>query len=219
MTQRYTYHYNFTKKQKRYLKVKRLLDIIFAILLLILTAPIMLLAIIWIKCESTGDAIFRQKRPGYHQKIFTIYKLRSMRVDVTKDGKALTDAERTTKSGRFIRKTSIDELPQLVNIIKGEMSFIGPRPFLINDLEKYNNEQLIRFEVLPGITSWTAIHGRNNIAEQDKFNYEIYYVKNIGFRIDFQIFIKTIALVLSGKDVIDNVNERRLAAEIKEEIK
>lgn len=219
MIQRYTYHYDFTKKQKRYLKVKRLLDIIFAVILLVLTTPIMILTIIWIKCESTGSAIFKQKRPGYHQKIFTIYKLRSMRTEVVKDGKALTDTERITKSGKFIRKTSIDELPQLINIIKGEMSFIGPRPFLINDLEKYNEEQLIRFEVLPGITSWTAIHGRNNIAEQDKFNYEIYYVENIGFRIDFQIFIKTIALVFSGKDVIDNVNEGRIAAEIKEEIK
>ena len=219
MIQRYTYHYDFTKKQKRYLKVKRLLDIIFAVILLVLTTPIMILTIIWIKCESTGSAIFKQKRPGYHQKIFTIYKLRSMRTEVVKDGKALTDTERITKSGKFIRKTSIDELPQLINIIKGEMSFIGPRPFLINDLEKYNEEQLIRFEVLPGITSWTAIHGRNNIAEQDKFNYEIYYVENIGFRNDFQIFIKTIAVVFSGKDVIDNVNEGRIAAEIKEEIK
>jgi lipopolysaccharide/colanic/teichoic acid biosynthesis glycosyltransferase len=138
------------------------MDVLFAILLIIPGSILMLFSIIWIRLESKGSAIFKQRRPGYHQEIFSIYKLRSMCVEtVGKDGHALTDQERVTKSGNFVRKTSIDELPQLINILKGEMSFIGPRPFLINDLGTYNEEQLIRFEVLPGITSWTAIHGRN----------------------------------------------------------
>lgn len=216
----YISNYKFTKKQKRYLKIKRVLDIFFAILLLIPGSVVMGLSMVWIKKESNGPAIFEQRRPGYHQKIFSIYKLRSMRIETTnKAGEALTDQERMTKSGNFVRKTSIDELPQLINILKGDMSFIGPRPFLINDLGTYNDEQLIRFEVLPGITSWTALHGRNNQSIQDKYNHEIYYVKNISFKLDAYIFFKTIALVFSQKDVEDHVNEGRIAASIIEDKK
>lgn len=210
----------FTEKQKRYLKIKRKADFILAVIMLIVLSPVMLLAAIWVKVDSRGPIIFRQRRPGYHQKIFSIYKFRSMRMEtVGKDGHALSDQERLTKSGNFLRKTSIDELPQLVNILKGEMSWIGPRPFLINDLGTYNREQLIRFDVLPGITSWTAIHGRNNQSIEDKYNQEIYYVKNIGFKIDLQIFFKTIGLVFSQKDVENNTTEGRIAAEIIEDVK
>lgn len=216
----YVSNHTFTKAQKRYLKVKRILDVFFAIILIIPGAVVMGISIIWIKLESKGPAIFVQRRPGYHQKIFSIYKLRSMKIEtVGVDGHALTDQERMTKSGNFVRKTSIDELPQLINILKGEMSFIGPRPFLINDLGTYNEEQLIRFEVLPGITSWTAIHGRNNQTIQDKYNQEIYYVNNISFKLDAYIFFKTIALVFSQKDVENHTSEGRIAAEIMDDIK
>lgn len=216
----YVSKHEFTPMQKRYLKVKRGLDILFALLLLIPSSLIMGLCIVWIKLESKGSAIFKQRRPGYHQKIFSIYKLRSMRIEtVGKDGHALTDQERMTKSGNFVRKTSIDELPQLINILKGEMSFIGPRPFLINDLGTYNEVQLVRFELLPGITSWTALHGRNNQTIQDKYNHEIYYVNNISFKLDAYIFFKTIALVFSQKDVDDHTNDGRIAAEIIDDIK
>lgn len=216
----YKSNYVFTDKQKRYLKVKRILDILFAVILLIPSSIFLAIGIIWIKLESKGPVIFKQRRPGFHQEIFSIYKLRSMRVEtVGKDGHALTDQERMTKSGNFVRKTSIDELPQLINILKGEMSFIGPRPFLINDLGTYNDEQLIRFEVLPGITSWTAIHGRNNQTIQEKYNHEIYYVKNISFKLDMYIFIKTIALVFSQKDVEDHTTDGRIAAEIIDDTK
>lgn len=209
----------FSEKQKRYLKQKRLFDIYFAEILILLCWPVMLLAAIWVKAESKGPIIFSQKRPGFHQKIFSIYKFRSMRIEVTdQNGRPLTDEERMTNSGKFLRRTSIDELPQLINILKGEMSFIGPRPFLINDLDTYNQEQLIRFDVLPGITSWTAIHGRNNQTIEDKYNQEIYYVRHIGLKIDLEIFIKTIFLVFSQKDVEDHVTEGRIAAEIKNEI-
>lgn len=216
----YVSNHEFTEKQKRYLKVKRVLDIIFALVLLIPASLIMLIFIVWIKIESKGPAIYKQRRPGYRQEIFTIYKLRSMRLEtVDKMGNPLTDQERMTVSGNIARKTSVDELPQLINILKGEMSFIGPRPFLINDLGTYNEEQLIRFEVLPGITSWTAIHGRNNQTIQDKYNQEIYYVNNISFKLDMEIFFKTIALVFSQKDVEDHTTDGRIAAEIIDDTK
>ena len=216
----YVSNHRFTAKQKRYLKFKRTLDVLFAIILIIPASIVMLIFIIWIHLESKGPAIFKQRRPGYHQEIFTMYKLRSMRIETRdKSGRALTDKERMTVSGKIARKTSIDELPQLINIIKGDMSFIGPRPFLINDLGTYNKEQLVRFEVLPGITSWTAIHGRNNQTIQDKYNQEIFYVNNIGFKLDAEIFIKTIALVFSQKDVEDNTTEGRIGAEIIEDTK
>lgn len=216
----YVSHYKFTNKQKRYLKIKRFLDVVIAVILLIPASVLMGITIIWIKVESKGAAIYKQRRPGYHQEIFTIYKLRSMRLE-TKDvnGRPLSDQERLTKSGAFARSSSIDELPQIVNILKGEMSFIGPRPFLINDLGTYNEEQLIRFEVPPGITSWTAIHGRNNQTIQDKYNQEIYYVKNISFKLDAYIFFKTIALVFSQKDVEDHTTGGRIAAEIMDDTK
>lgn len=214
----YTGGYRFTKRQKRYLKIKRVLDLLLATFLLIPAGVIMGLCAIWIKAESEGPVFYRQARPGYHQKIFYIYKLRSMRTELRdRNGKPLSDKERLTRSGEFIRRTSIDELPQMINIIKGEMSFIGPRPFLINDLGTYNRKQLIRFEVLPGISSWTALHGRNNQPVQDKYNHEIYYVKNISFRLDLYIFFKTIGLVFSQKNVEDHVNEGRIAAEILED--
>ena len=117
-----------TAGQKRYLKVKRALDVCFALLLLLLLWPLMLLAALWVKLESPGPAIYSQRRPGYHQKIFSIYKFRSMRVETTRNGVPLSDEERVTRSGKILRKTSIDELPQLFNILKGEMSLIGPGP-------------------------------------------------------------------------------------------
>lgn len=216
----YVSNHQFTAKQKRYLKIKRALDVFFAVLLLIPASVVMLIFIIWIRLESKGSAIFKQRRPGYHQEIFTMYKLRSMRIETRdKDGRALTDQERMTVSGNIARKTSADELPQIINILKGEMSFIGPRPFLINDLGTYSEEQLVRFEVLPGITSWTAIHGRNNQTIQDKYNQEIYYVNNISFGLDMKIFFKTIALVFSQKDVEDHTTEGRIGAEIIEDDK
>ena len=216
----YVSNHEFSAKQKQYLKIKRFLDVFFAVLLFLPASVVMVIFIIWIRLESKGSAIFKQRRPGYHQEIFTMYKLRSMRIETRdKDGRALTDQERMTVSGYVARKTSVDELPQLINIIKGEMSFIGPRPFLINDLGTYNEEQLVRFEVLPGITSWTAIHGRNNQTIQDKYNQEIYYVNNISFALDMKIFFKTIALVFSQKDVEDHTTEGRIGAEIIEDDK
>jgi lipopolysaccharide/colanic/teichoic acid biosynthesis glycosyltransferase len=202
------------KTSLRYLRIKRILDLLLAIILLVLTLPVLLVAAILIKLTSKGPILFKQNRPGKNKKIFTIYKFRTMSVELTKNGRALLDKERLTFIGKVLRVTSIDELPQLINIIKGEMSFIGPRPFLINDLGTYTSEQEIRFNVLPGITSWTAINGRNNLTIQQKYNLEIFYVQNISLKLDLLIFIKTILLVFSFKNVNDNVNKPRVAAEI-----
>ncbi len=205
--------YHFTVWQRCYLVLKRCFDFFFALVLLILFSPLFLVTALLIKLTSPGPVIFTQRRPGWRQKIFTIYKFRTMRVETMRDGRPLTNEERSTRLGNFLRKSSIDELPQLVNILRGEMSFIGPRPFLINDLGSYNQEQLVRFEVLPGITSWTAVHGRASVSLQDKYNYEIEYVKRLGFCIDAEIFFKTIFLVFSGSDVED-VAVNRIGAEI-----
>lgn len=212
---KYISRYKLTKNQRKYFKIKRFLDIFFAIILLIPSSIVIGIVSIWVKLESRGPLIYKQARTGFHQHVFYIYKIRSMRVEVRdKKGRALSDEERLTKSGRFVRKTSIDELPQLINILKGEMSFIGPRPLLINDLDTYNEKQLIRFEVMPGITSYTALFGRANQSIQEKYNHEIYYVKHFSFMLDFYILIRTIGIVLSQKNVEDNVNEGRIAAYI-----
>lgn len=182
--------------------IKRILDFVFAVILLIITSPIMLLAAIAIKLEDPkGPVLFKQKRPGKNAKIFTVYKFRTMRVETEKDGKPLTDMERMTKVGSFLRKTSIDELPQLFNIIRGEMSFIGPRPLLVQYLEFYTPEQMRRHEVTPGISGWAQVNGRNAISWEEKFKLDIWYVDNQSFLVDFKILFMTIYNVLSRKGI------------------
>ncbi len=201
-------------KTKLYIIFKRLCDFSFAVILFFLLLPVIIFASIWVKMDSKGPILFKQKRLGKNQCVFTIYKFRTMKIETEKDGRPLLDKQRVTLSGKILRKTSIDELPQLLNIIKGEMSFIGPRPFPTIDMDTYSSEQMIRFEVLPGITSWTAIHGRNTLTIQEKYNYEIAYVKNIGLKRDLEIFFKTIILVISCKDVEDRVNPPRIGADL-----
>jgi len=209
----YKSNYSLTRRQRVYFRIKRVLDIILALILLVPAALVVLLSLMAVRIESKGSPIYKQARTGYHQKVFYIYKIRSMRIEVRdKDGRPLSDEERLTKVGRFVRKTSIDELPQLWNVLKGDMSFIGPRPLLINDLDTYSERQLIRFEVMPGITGYTALFGRANQTIQEKYNHEVEYVEQFGFMIDLYIFFRTIAIVLSQKDVEDHVNEGRVAA-------
>lgn len=191
---------------KPYLIVKRIMDFLGALILVVITSPIMIITAIAIKAESKGPALFRQERPGKNCKIIKVYKFRSMRVETEKNGKLLSDMERMTKVGKFIRKTSIDELPQLFNILKGEMSFIGPRPLLVEYLELYNNEQMRRHEVMPGISGWAQVNGRNAISWEEKFKYDVYYVDHISMKLDLKIFWMTIRNVLSKKD-IDNSQE------------
>lgn len=208
--------FTFSKRQRVYLIFKRLFDIFFSVFLIILLSPIFIFTAFLVKIDSKGPIIFKQKRPGKEKKIYTIYKFRTMKIETILFDKVLSDKERVTKIGSLLRRTSIDELPQLWNILKGEMSFIGPRPFLINDLGTYTKDQEVRFKLLPGISSWTAVNGRNSLSIQEKYNLEIDYTKNISFLLDLKILIKTITLIISGKNVIDEINKPRIAAHIKE---
>lgn len=192
---------------KPYLKIKRILDFIFAIILLIILSPIMIIAAIAIKIEDPkGPILFKQQRPGKDAKIFTVYKFRTMTVETKRNGKPLSDMERITKVGSFLRKTSIDELPQLFNILRGEMSFIGPRPLLVQYLEKYTPEQMRRHSVLPGISGWAQVNGRNSISWEKRFKLDVWYVDHINFWLDLRIFLLTIYNVFNRKGINNSHN-------------
>ncbi|MEK5491320.1 sugar transferase [Paenibacillus sp. FSL R7-0297] len=188
---------------KPYLIVKRILDCLFACILLIITSPIMLIAAIAIKVSSNGPILFSQKRPGKHANIFTVLKFRTMSLERDLHGDLLPDIERMTRIGSFLRKSSIDELPQLVNVLRGEMSFIGPRPLLVQYLTVYTPEQARRHEVTPGISGWAQVNGRNTISWEEKFEYDVWYVDNICLSMDLKIIFKTIKNVLI-RDGINN---------------
>lgn len=186
---------------KIYPKCKRFFDVLFAAILLILASPVMLLAFLAIKLSSPGPAVFKQPRPGKDCKIFTVFKFRTMRVETEKDGRPLSDMERMTKIGSFLRKTSIDELPQLLNILRGEMSFIGPRPLLVRYLDLYTPEQLRRHEVTPGISGWAQVNGRNTISWEEKFQLDVWYVDHISLGIDLKIVFLTVWNILNRKGI------------------
>lgn len=188
--------------------IKRILDFIFAIILLIILSPVMLIAAMAIKLEDPkGPILFKQNRPGKDAKIFEVFKFRTMIVDKERDGRKLSDMERLTRVGSFLRKTSIDELPQLFNIIRGEMSFIGPRPLLVEYLNYYSPEQMRRHEVTPGISGWAQVNGRNAISWEEKFEYDVWYVDNQSFYLDLKIFFLTIYSVLNKKGINNSTND------------
>lgn len=184
-----------------YLVVKRVVDWLIACVLIVLSSPFMIAAIIAVKISSKGPALFKQKRPGKNCKIFTVYKFRTMSLETDALGKLLPDIQRMTNVGSFLRKTSIDELPQLFNILKGDMSFIGPRPLLVKYLEYYTPEQNRRHEVTPGISGWAQVNGRNTISWEEKFDYDVWYVDHINLKLDMKIFWKTIKNVLISEGV------------------
>ena len=185
-----------------YKSVKRALDFVFSLFALIVFSPVMAVAAVLIKLDDGGPALFRQKRPGKDGRIFEVYKFRTMTVRTEdENGRPLSDMERMTKIGRFLRKTSIDELPQFINVFKGEMSFIGPRPLLCEYLELYSPEQARRHEVRPGISGWAQVNGRNAITWEEKFDYDVYYVDNISLSLDIKILVKTVVNVLKGTGV------------------
>lgn len=176
--------------------VKRILDEILALLLAVPALIVVGVCYICIKIETHGPAFFVQERPGYKGKVFKIYKLRTMIVETERDGRQLSDMERMTKTGRLIRKCSFDELPQLLNVIKQEMSFIGPRPLLVSYLPLYTSEQMRRHDVLPGISGWAQVNGRNELTWEQKFERDVWYVDNISFGLDCKIVGMTIRNVL-----------------------
>jgi len=187
--------------------IKRTLDLILAIILSIPAFLIVSLCYIAIKLESKGPAFFVQERPGYKGKVFKIYKLRTMRVEIEKDGKSLSDFERMTKSGAIIRKLSLDELPQILNILKGEMSFIGNRPLLVKYLTLYTPEQMRRHDVRPGISGWAQVNGRNELTWEQKFEKDVYYVDNVSFSLDVKILFMTIKNVFAHSGINAGVDE------------
>jgi sugar transferase EpsL len=169
--------------------------------LLMILSPLLLLISTLLVLWHGFPILFRQKRPGYQGKVFTLYKFRTMRDLTDQEGNALPDADRLTKFGQFLRTTSLDELPELINVLKGEMSLIGPRPLLIAYLPLYNQEQFRRHEVLPGITGWAQINGRNNITWQEKFTLDVWYVDHWSLWLDIKILGITIVKVLRREGI------------------
>lgn len=182
---------------------KRFFDILLSGLALIVFAPIMLIVAILVRCKLGGPAIFAQYRPGKDNKIFKFYKFRSMTNEKDENGNLLPDEKRMTKFGRALRKTSLDELPQLWNIFKGDMSIIGPRPKLVKDMVFYNDEQNIRAKVRPGLTGLAQVNGRNNATWEEIFAYDKEYAEKLSFAMDFKIFFKTIGKVFKKADIVE----------------
>ncbi len=182
---------------------KRFFDILLSGLALIVFAPVMLIVAILVRCKLGGPAIFSQYRPGKNNKIFKFYKFRSMTNEKDENGNLLPDEKRMTKFGRALRKTSLDELPQLWNIFKGDMSIIGPRPKLVKDMVFYNDEQNIRANVRPGLTGLAQVNGRNNATWEEVFAYDKEYAEKVSFAMDFKIFFKTIGKVFKKADIVE----------------
>ncbi|HEY62377.1 MAG TPA: sugar transferase [Anaerolineae bacterium] len=180
---------------------KRILDLLLTLLLLIILLPLFLVItlIVWIKYGT--PILFRQERPGFHGNKFVIYKFRSMTDVRNEQGQLLPDEQRLTSLGRFLRSTSIDELPELINVLFGEMSLVGPRPLLTKYLERYSPEQARRHDVLPGITGWAQINGRNILSWEDKFRYDGWYVEHWSFWLDIKILLITIWKVLRREGI------------------
>jgi undecaprenyl phosphate N,N'-diacetylbacillosamine 1-phosphate transferase len=181
--------------------IKPLLDKLTALIALLITSPLILLCIILLSIANKGKVFFIQPRPGYREKIFNVIKFRTMTDERDEKGHLLPDAKRLTLAGKVIRKTSMDELPQLLNVLKGDMSFVGPRPLLIEYLPLYNNDQRRRHIVKPGITGWAQVNGRNAISWQQKFAYDIWYVDNISFWLDIKILLMTVVKVFKAQGI------------------
>ena len=181
--------------------LKSLFDKTLALFLIILFSPIYIVVSLLIFLKMGSPILFRQKRPGYKEKIFGIYKFRTMTNDTDKNGNLLPDDKRLVGIGKFIRSTSLDELPQLFNVLKGEMSFVGPRPLLEEYLPLYNEKQKRRHDVKPGITGWAQVNGRNAISWEQKFDYDVWYVDNQSFWLDIKILWLTFLKVVKRSDI------------------
>lgn len=181
---------------------KRFLDFWISLLVLIIISPFLLLVTIWLHFSNKGaGALFFQERPGKDGKIFKVIKFKTMTDERDAEGNLLPDEVRLTKVGRFVRSTSIDELPQLINVLKGDMALIGPRPLLVQYLPLYSPEQMRRHEVRPGISGWAQCHGRNQISWTEKFKLDVWYVDHLSLMTDIQVIIITIKKVLFREDI------------------
>lgn len=183
--------------------LKRLVDFFLALVALLLIGWLLIIIAIWLHFANKGaGAFFYQERPGKDEKIFKVIKFKSMTDERDAEGNLLPEAQRLTPIGAFIRKFSIDELPQLINVLKGDMAFIGPRPLLPKYLPLYNEEQHRRHEVRPGISGWAQVHGRNNITWTEKFKLDVWYVDHCSLWIDIKVIFLTIKNVLTSKDIV-----------------
>lgn len=191
---------------------KRVLDFLISLIVLLLIGWFLIIVAIWLHFANKGaGAFFYQERPGKGEKIFKVIKFKSMTDERDENGNLLPDGQRLTRVGRFVRSTSIDELPQLINVLKGDMSFVGPRPLLPEYLPFYTEEERLRHSVRPGITGWAQVNGRNNVKWDDRLALDVYYVKHLSFLMDCKVVMRTIANVLSRKDVVvlpDSLGEK-----------
>ena len=189
---------------------KRLFDLLLSLISLIVLSPILLIITIWLHFVNKGaGAFFVQKRPGKNGKIFRLFKFKTMTDERGKDGKLLPDSQRLTKVGRIVRSMSIDELPQLINILKGDMALIGPRPLLPQYLPLYSPEQSRRHEVRPGITGWAQVHGRNHCKLSEKFKLDVWYVDHCSLWLDLKIIWMTLLNVLKRSDVGEGASDMK----------
>lgn len=181
--------------------IKRILDLILSLMALILLMPLMIIIGILVRINLGSPIIFKQKRPGKNEKTFTLYKFRTMTDKRDIDGNLLPDEYRLTKFGKFLRSTSLDELPELINIIKGDMAIVGPRPLLVEYLPYYKEEEKHRHDVRPGLTGLAQVNGRNAISWEEKLKYDTEYIKEISFYSDLKIIFKTIKKTIKRKDI------------------
>jgi len=181
--------------------IKRILDFFLSLIVLVLLIPFILVIIILLAFYNRGQVFFFQDRPGKDERVFKLVKFKTMTDRKDPQGKLLPDIDRVTPFGKFLRRLSLDELPQLINVVKGDMSLVGPRPLLIKYLPLYSEEQKRRHLVRPGITGWAQVNGRNAISWTQKFDYDVWYVDNISFKLDVRIIIKTILKVIKKEGI------------------
>lgn len=181
---------------------KRLIDFSAAFFGLLLLSPVFLVVMVALFFANQGKPFFFQARPGKNERIFKIIKFKSMNDKKNKDGNLLPDADRLTKVGSFVRRTSLDEIPQLINVLKGDMSLIGPRPLLVQYLPYYTEREKLRHTVRPGITGWAQVNGRNNLSWDSRLAYDVFYVENMSFSFDVKIFVRTILKVIKKEDIV-----------------
>ena len=186
--------------------IKRLLDFILSLIAIIILSPILLIVAILVRIKLGSPVIFKQKRPGLHERIFTLYKFRTMTDQKDEQGNLLPDEIRLTKFGKLLRSTSLDELPELFNILKGDMSVVGPRPLLVRYLPLYNEHQKHRHDVRPGFTGWAQCNGRNAISWEEKFDLDVYYIRHVSFLLDLKVIFKTIKIVLFREGISSNTS-------------
>ncbi|WP_294847860.1 sugar transferase [uncultured Eubacterium sp.] len=189
-----------------YKYIKRILDIISSLLAIIILSPLLAVTAVLVKTKLGSPVLFKQERPGKDEKIFTLMKFRTMTDERDENGELLPDEVRLTKFGKFLRSTSIDELPELFNILKGDMSVIGPRPLLVKYLPRYNEHQHRRHEVRPGLSGWAQVNGRNSISWEEKFDLDVEYVDNYSLSKDINILFMTVMSVIK-RDGINSDND------------